>query len=61
MNLAVYFRTNNIRFTPVVVDTAAVAREHIANAGLSQRLRAIGGDLITEDFGAGCRWMPTRC
>jgi len=33
-------------------DTAAVAREHIANAGLSQRLQAVGGDLITDDFGA---------
>jgi len=33
-------------------ETAAVAQEHIAQAGLSQRLQTIGGDLHTDDFGA---------
>ncbi|WP_079214028.1 class I SAM-dependent methyltransferase, partial [Ventosimonas gracilis] len=30
---------------------AAVAQEHIDNAGLSSRLQAIGGDLNSDDFG----------
>jgi len=32
-------------------ETAAVAQEHIDQAGLSPRLHAIGGDLNTDDFG----------
>jgi len=33
-------------------EAAAVAQEHIDNAGLSPRLQAIGGDLNSDDFGA---------
>ncbi|THF61234.1 methyltransferase [Pseudothauera rhizosphaerae] len=34
-------------------EAAAVAREHIAAAGLSRRLSAVGGDLATDALGEG--------
>lgn len=34
-------------------ETAAVARENIAAAGLADRMAAVGGDLATADIGAG--------
>jgi len=34
-------------------ETATVAREQISEAGLSERLQALGGDLERDDFGAG--------
>lgn len=34
-------------------ETAEVAREYIAAAGLSQRLSAVGGDIASDDLGEG--------
>ena len=34
-------------------ETAAVARENIAAAGMADRMVAMGGDLVTADIGAG--------